>query len=83
MKAMSLDPDNRYATAQDVQIALEDALTETGATFKQRDLGSRVAELFADTRAEIRSIIEVQMRRAAELSAAELDSLPSRPPSME
>jgi tRNA A-37 threonylcarbamoyl transferase component Bud32 len=75
MKAMSLDPDKRYATAQEVQIALEDALTETGATFKQRDLGSRVAELFADTRAEIRSIIEVQMRRAAELSAAELDSL--------
>jgi serine/threonine-protein kinase len=75
MKAMSLEPSDRYATAQEMQIALEDALTDTGASFKQRDLGGRVAELFADTRAEIRSIIEVQMRRAAELSSAELDSL--------
>jgi serine/threonine-protein kinase len=75
LKAMSLDPANRYATAQDLQIALEDALAETGEKFKQRDLGNRVAELFADTRAEIRSIIEVQMRRAAEMTAAELDSL--------
>jgi eukaryotic-like serine/threonine-protein kinase len=79
LKAMSVNPDNRFATAQEFQIALEDALGQLGRTFKQRDLGNRVAELFADTRAEIRAIIETQMSKAEGMTSTQLDSLPPVP----
>lgn len=75
LKAMSLEPLSRYATSQEFQIALEGALNELGGSFRQRDLGNRVAELFADIRAEIRATIEAQMRLVEGLSSTQLETL--------
>ena len=56
------------------QIALEDALGKLGLVFKRRDLGLRVSELFADHRAQIRAVIETQMRRVEGLSSTQMES---------
>jgi serine/threonine-protein kinase len=74
VKAMSMEPEKRYATAEEFQVALEDALGTLGRVFKARDLGQRVSELFADHRAEIRAVIETQMRRVEGLSSTQMES---------
>jgi eukaryotic-like serine/threonine-protein kinase len=71
LKAMSVQPGNRFETARHFEIELEAALAEMSGTIRQRDIGNFVAELFADTRAEIKVVIESQMSRAANLSSRE------------
>jgi serine/threonine-protein kinase len=74
MKAMSMDPAKRFATAEEFQIALEEALGKLGFSFKQRDLGARVSELFADHRSQIRTVIEAQTARVEGLSSTQMES---------
>jgi serine/threonine protein kinase len=73
MKAMAHLPADRYATAEEFRVALEDAVgasdaSDAAAHVRQRDLGRYVADLFAGTRAETRAAIEEQMARLASLS---------------
>ncbi|MGH7436260.1 MAG: serine/threonine protein kinase, partial [Polyangiaceae bacterium] len=58
LKALSLKPEDRFATAEELQVELEQALGALGANVKPRDLGSYVADLFAEERATIRETIE-------------------------
>jgi serine/threonine-protein kinase len=74
MKAMAMDPAKRFATAEEFQIALEEALGKLGFSFRQRDLGQRVSELFADHRSQIRTVIEAQMLRVEGLSSTQIES---------
>ncbi len=71
LKATSPDPDDRYASAAEFQEELRLALGQvTPATFALRDLGKRVATLFAADRD--------RLRRAIEEGAANADTAPIR-----
>ncbi len=61
-KALALDPRDRYATAAELQAAIEAYLETLGGRLPQRELGKLVATHFEAERAEIRSLIEEQLR---------------------
>ncbi len=60
-RALSVDPAQRYASAADMQGALERWLTDNPGG-GGRVLSARMNELFADHRAAVRAEIETQMR---------------------
>jgi serine/threonine-protein kinase len=60
MKALSRDPDNRYATALELAAALESIIEDLGGG-SSRALGKLVRELFEDARAQTRAVIEAQL----------------------
>jgi len=68
VKAMSPEPADRYATAQEFQFELEAALAELGTAVRARDIGQWVATRFAEPRAKIRAIVEAEMNRIADLT---------------
>jgi serine/threonine protein kinase len=53
LKALRRDPDERYATADEMRIALEDFLRETGHLDVDRELARLMSELFAQTRDDV------------------------------
>ncbi len=59
MKALCRDPGERYATADDMRMVLEDFLRETGHLDVERELARLMNELFAQTRDEVRGRIKV------------------------
>ncbi len=63
MKATSVEPDHRYATAADFQRDLETFLKKADvASFGSRDVGRFVSDLFAVERANIKQVIDDQLR---------------------
>jgi serine/threonine-protein kinase len=69
-KALASRPEDRYATAEEFRVDLEQHLAETGALLEaRRKLGSVVIELFTDKRAEIRQVIETQIAALAEATS--------------
>ena len=58
MKALRRNPDERYATADQMRVALEDFLRETGHLDFDRELGRLMNELFAQTRDDVRGRIK-------------------------
>jgi eukaryotic-like serine/threonine-protein kinase len=74
MKAMARAPSDRYATAAELQAALDEHLAELGSNHRNRDIGAAVAELFADVRADTRRVVEQQLRKVTALSAREYQS---------
>jgi eukaryotic-like serine/threonine-protein kinase len=58
MKALRRDPNERYATADEMRIALEDFLRVTGHLDVDRELGRLMNELFAQTRDEVRGRVK-------------------------
>ena len=61
MKALAHDREERYATAEDMQRALEAALEKLGERPQLRAVGDLVTTTFADERVRIRGVIEAQM----------------------
>ena len=61
MKALAHDREERYATADDMQRALEAALEKLGQRPQLRAVGDLVTATFADERLRIRGVIEAQM----------------------
>ena len=61
MKALAHDREERYATAEDMQRALEAALEKLGERPQLRAVGDLVTLAFADERLRIRGVIEAQM----------------------
>src|SRR6188768_752880 len=62
MKALAREPDDRYATALELQHDLELYLEHLGASgAKQRDIARCVSTLFADTRAQLKALVERQL----------------------
>ena len=61
-RAMSHDPDARYATADAMADDLEEWLGDTTQHVTPRDVGVYVAEKFADTRRKLADAIEAQLK---------------------
>ncbi len=57
-RALRRDPDERYATADEMRVELEDFLRETGHRDVDRELGRLINELFSRTRDEVRGRIK-------------------------
>ncbi|MEP7122408.1 MAG: serine/threonine-protein kinase [Byssovorax sp.] len=78
MKALAHDREERYATAEDMQRALEAALEKLGERPQLRDVGDLVAKTFADERLRIRGVIEAQManiRTSGEFPTPEISAV--------
>ena len=61
MKALAHDKEERFATAEDMQRALEAALEKLGERPQLRAVGDLLTKAFADERMRIRGVIEAQM----------------------
>jgi hypothetical protein len=61
-RAMALEPDDRYATAQEMHDALQDYLDGEGGHTSAREVGKFVAEKFAEDRAKVKAMIESQLK---------------------
>jgi serine/threonine-protein kinase len=58
MKAVAKKPDDRWATAAEMQAALEEHLETTGARAGQKTVTKLMTELFAEKRAQVKAEIE-------------------------
>jgi serine/threonine-protein kinase len=63
MKALAFSPDDRYATAAELQADLEEWLSDQAVT--NRDIGKFVDSVFGDVRAKTRELIERRLRHVA------------------
>jgi serine/threonine protein kinase len=63
MKALCRDPAQRYASADEMRMALEDFLRDTGHLEVERELARLMNELFAQTRDEVRGRIKVFLEK--------------------
>jgi serine/threonine protein kinase/ABC-type branched-subunit amino acid transport system substrate-binding protein len=61
-KAMAFHADDRFATADALRSELDGYLAQHMTPTRDKSLGSAVIELFRDERAQIRQVIETQMR---------------------
>ncbi|MFO0589756.1 MAG: serine/threonine-protein kinase [Polyangiaceae bacterium] len=83
-KAMALKPDDRYATAQELRLAIE-AFLETSRRIGPEQVGSFVREHFAQDREKVRLLVEAHARSqrppstpdTADLAQAETKMTPS------
>jgi serine/threonine-protein kinase len=75
MKALSSEPDGRYATAAELEAELESALDDLGSRVTHRSLGKTVSEIFAADRKQTKSLVEAQLSKVASLSAEEYQAV--------
>jgi eukaryotic-like serine/threonine-protein kinase len=61
MKALATDPAARHQTALELQHELELYTERLGSAVKQKEIARSVSELFADTRAELKALVERQL----------------------
>ena len=61
MKALANDPSQRYQTALELQQDLEQYVDRHGPTIKQKDIARYVSESFAETRAQLKAVVERQL----------------------
>jgi len=61
MKALALDPNDRYPTALEMQHDLERYAESTGLVVKQKEIAQYVSTLFGDTRTNLKLLIERQL----------------------
>lgn len=61
MKALAREPDDRYATAIELQHDLEVYVERFGAAAKQKEIARFISTLFADTRAQLKALVERQL----------------------
>jgi len=71
-RAMAYDPDDRYASAQEMRDALEAYLHRFSRLVGSRDVGRLVSELFAEEHDRIRTIIDEQMKQMLRETAQSL-----------
>ena len=72
-KALAFNVEDRYATAEDCRIDLEQYLAESGLLLSaRRKLGASVSELFKDKREEIKGVIEKQLAQVSTRSMTDL-----------
>lgn len=65
MKALAIDPDQRYPTARVLQLELEKYVEQSGLHIKRREVGEFISKLFGDIRAELSVHIESQLSELA------------------
>lgn len=80
-KALQLRPEERYDTADEFRLDLEQALAEAGQlVIPRRTLPAAVGELFKDKRTEIRAVIEKQLTMLGKPSGEMRAALPRASP---
>jgi serine/threonine protein kinase/ABC-type branched-subunit amino acid transport system substrate-binding protein len=62
MKAMSHKPEDRYSSAEALRAELDGYLVQHTAQPREHGLGAAVTELFREERAQIRQLIEAQLK---------------------
>jgi len=77
-RALAPHRDERYATAAELQADIESYLDATNVKASSREIGALVAEHFAEERAEIKGIIEEQLRQ--EVQEGSVHALPNLEP---
>ena len=65
LKALAIDPEERYASARALQSDIEKYIEHAGIQVKRRELGEFVSGLFGDIRAELTVHIENQLSELA------------------
>lgn len=65
MKALAIEPENRYPTARALQLELEKYVEQEGLHVKRREVGEFISKLFGDIRAELTVHIESQLSELA------------------
>jgi serine/threonine-protein kinase len=68
-KALARKREDRFATAQELQIAIEDYLTKHGGMPALRELGTLVSKAFAEERARVKLAVDNQLRKLREVRA--------------
>jgi serine/threonine protein kinase/ABC-type branched-subunit amino acid transport system substrate-binding protein len=68
MKALQPRPQDRYATAAELQADIEAYLDRHPPRASDREIGAALAEAFADDRRQITSVIEHQLKNGGEVS---------------
>lgn len=63
MKALAAEPSDRYATALDLRVAIDQYLAERYPTTSQRELGELVSDVFAEQREERKRQIHLAITR--------------------
>jgi serine/threonine-protein kinase len=61
LKALANEPTNRYATALELQQDLEHYVESFTIAAKQKEIARYVSDLFADTRAQLKALVERQL----------------------
>lgn len=74
-RAMAFHPDERYPTADALRVDLDGFLAQHMTPTRELGLGAAVSELFRDERAQIRQVIEAQLRGSRPGAAAALPAL--------
>ncbi|MFI5301059.1 MAG: serine/threonine-protein kinase, partial [Polyangiales bacterium] len=72
-RAIAPDPNDRYATAEDLQIAIEEYLEAHGGGATSRRIGAEIGERFAGERATLRREIEEQLRAVGAASRRSIE----------
>ena len=72
MKAVAPKREDRYATALDLQVDMENNLAELGGVVQQRELASFMAGEFAEMRTQMRRLVEAETRKTPVALAAVL-----------
>jgi serine/threonine-protein kinase len=75
LRAIAMDPNARYATAAEMREELDRYIEEKNLRVSSRELGAVVAELFQERRAELRALIESQLRDARSLPTGEFQAI--------
>ncbi len=75
LKALAADAGDRFQTAVEMQIAVDEYMLSLGSNIRQRDIGKVVATLFADARENTRKVIEDQLSKVSKLTDQEYAGL--------
>ena len=68
LKALQVRPEDRYATAAELQAEIEGYLERHPPRMSDREIGGALAEAFGDDRKQIISVIEHQLKNGGEVS---------------
>lgn len=74
-KAMAPEREDRFQTAQEMQVALDDYIESLDNPPHHRDIGKAVATLFAEERRQTKRIVDEQLSKVASLSQAEYEKV--------
>jgi serine/threonine-protein kinase len=76
MKALSPNPDDRHATAAELENEILGLLIELGANVRNRDIAKMMSSLFQETRLRSKAIVEQQLRSIGSFSMADSQTRP-------
>jgi serine/threonine protein kinase len=79
-RALAPNPDDRYGTAVEFQTDLENYLDSQSLRRAPRELGKAVSELFADSRAEVKQVVEEQLAALKASAEVRIQPISMRPP---